>query len=180
MKFDKNTIDHFQTLTKLFKRLGIQPKDSYDQTGFNAYHYICAFTPQDLAQTLADEELQEEEEAKRLAKEEKENDDPDGDNEEEEDDEEYYEQKKRERMQNMKGKAPRKQLAKAARKAAASEDEPMADEEGAKLTKEERRKLEKYNQISKQLNEIADTLEKWGYKHDSVALDGHTPFTLAM
>ncbi len=56
----------------------------------------------------------------------------------------------------------------------------MKDEEDKELSKEDRKKLAKYQEISKQIIEIAKTLEDWGYNFDTVASDGHTPFTLAI
>ena len=65
MNFDTNTYQHFKTLSSLFKRLNIKPHDTQDNYGFNAFHYLSAFTPETLALKLANEQIKEDEEKKR-------------------------------------------------------------------------------------------------------------------
>lgn len=64
LSFDDNTVEHFNTLTSLFKRLGITPKDSCDHFGLNAFHYLCDKDPYEIAIRLAGKEEREEREEK--------------------------------------------------------------------------------------------------------------------
>lgn len=47
------------------------------------------------------------------------------------------------------------------------------------LTKEEKKIALKYKEIAKQIIEIAETLNGWGYGWEGRAIDGHTPITMA-
>ena len=59
------------------------------------------------------------------------------------------------------------------------ESEEEEKEDRFKFTKKERKILSRYDQICKQIIEIAETLEKWKYKWDSKTIDGNTPLSLA-
>ena len=53
LSYTKDTYNHFKTLSNLFTRLKLSPHDSYDQSGYNAFHYLAAFDPMNMAQKLA-------------------------------------------------------------------------------------------------------------------------------
>jgi hypothetical protein len=60
-------------------------------------------------------------------------------------------------------------------------DEEESKKDGApKMSKKEKRAQAKYHDVKKQMLEMAQTLERWGYKWDSVAIDGNTPLALAV
>lgn len=60
-------------------------------------------------------------------------------------------------------------------------DEKESLMDGApKMTKKEKRVQAKYHDVKKQMLEMSQTLERWGYKWDSVAIDGNTPLGLAV
>ena len=58
-------------------------------------------------------------------------------------------------------------------------EEQEDDKKEDKQSKKDRIKAEKYQLVIKQINEIFDSLEKWGYSSDKPSIDGHTPLTLA-
>ena len=152
INYSKNTYNHFKTLSNLFTRLKIVPHDSYDQSGYNAFHYLAAFDPLELANKLATDK---EERAKDKAKQEKacrSSESDGGNSEENEEDSDGMEV-----------------------------DEEESKKDGApKMTKKEKRAQAKYQDVKKQMLEMAQTLERWGYKWDSVAIDGNTPLALAV
>jgi hypothetical protein len=60
-------------------------------------------------------------------------------------------------------------------------DEEESKKDGApKMSKKEKRAQAKYHDVKKQMLEMAQTLERWGYKWDSKAIDGNTPLALAV
>ena len=149
INYSKNTYNHFKTLSNLFTRLKIEPHDSYDQSGYNAFHYLAAFDPLELANKLATDK---EERAKDKAKQEKarKGSESEGDQSEEE-------------SEGM------------------EVDEEESKKDGAaKMSKKEKRAQAKYHDVKKQMLEMAQTLERWGYKWDSVAIDGNTALALAV
>jgi hypothetical protein len=47
------------------------------------------------------------------------------------------------------------------------------------MSKELRKQINKYQQVCRDIREIAVTLAQWGYYMQAQAIDGHSPLTLA-
>ena len=152
LHFDKDTVDHFQVLASLFKRLKIQPHDSSDHQGFNAFHYLCSFNPEKVSKEMADNDESDQENEENGA------DDECSD----EYDDEFPDRRRR-----------RNRLSKKGKKAKAMED----DED--EMSKEMRKQIKHYKNLAENAVKIAKILEEWGYNYESISINGHSPLTLA-